>query len=74
MMGAEMLLGRQWLLHDPQSNPLASQQHPDSRSCNSCHGRSTEQVLPADRRRCWLCFVETAAPIRRQCRTKKSTG
>jgi len=50
MMGAEMLAVRQWLLHDPQSNPLAYRQHPDSRSCNFRHGRpafSLRIKLPA---------------------------
>jgi len=44
MFGAEMLLVRQWLLHDPQSNPLAYQQHPDNQSCNFYHGRGTDIV------------------------------
>ena len=63
-----MLVVSQWLLHDPQSNPLAYHQHPDSRSRNSPRLLDAEQVLLTDSRRCRLWVVETASTIREQHR------
>jgi hypothetical protein len=45
-----MLLERQWLLHYPQANPLAFQQHPDSWSRNLPQRLHVGQVLISDNR------------------------